>query len=98
MRYKDRWPEQARKIFSYNVGRSDNKDDKYRLWSHVELVKLKIKEGNEVDVEAAINKMVRDFAGEPILANELIWPGDYASRSRGVSLIRRRQSLQRPRW
>ncbi|MDH7598873.1 MAG: tetratricopeptide repeat protein, partial [Sedimentisphaerales bacterium] len=70
MRYRDRWPQQARLIHRYNAEHS-NKADKYTLWSAVELVKGYIQQGSQEQAEQAINNLMRDYSNHPQLGVEL---------------------------
>ncbi|MDH7598595.1 MAG: hypothetical protein QHH07_03015 [Sedimentisphaerales bacterium] len=70
MRYRDRWPQQARLIHRYNAEHS-NKADKYTLWSAVELVKSFIRAGELDKAQAAIDTLAHDYANRSSLPVEL---------------------------
>jgi len=75
MRYRQTRPVQARQVHQYNAEQS-SKDDQYAMWSQTELAKSWILEGNEKEAEAAGNRLMTVFAGQPTLPTELCRLGD----------------------
>jgi len=70
MRYRDRWPAQAARLHRYNAEHS-SKDDKYTLWSQVELAKWYIIDGNDVASQGAIDRLMGVYRDHPELGVEL---------------------------
>jgi len=70
MRYRDRWPAQAAKLHKYNAEHS-SKDDKYTLWSQVEVAKRYIQDGNDVASQGAIDRLMGVYRDHPELGVEL---------------------------
>ncbi len=65
----------AVKLYQY-AAENFSKDDKYTMWSQVEMVKYHIRDGNEPAAEAAYNKLISDFSNQPALATSVSQIGD----------------------
>jgi tetratricopeptide (TPR) repeat protein len=67
--------DKALKLHKHNTENSP-KDDKYTMWSQMEIIKYHVRDGNEPAVDAAYEKLINEFSDQPTLATEICRVGD----------------------
>jgi tetratricopeptide (TPR) repeat protein len=62
--------DKALELHRYNVEHS-SKNDMYTMWSQVEIIKSYIRDANEPAADAAFDKLLKVFSGQPTLPKEI---------------------------
>jgi tetratricopeptide (TPR) repeat protein len=71
MRYKKSGRnEKALELHKYNIEHS-SRDDKYTMWSKVEIVKSHIRDANDIAADEAFGELLAEFSGQPTLPKEI---------------------------
>lgn len=67
--------DKAKKLYKY-AAENFSKDDKFTMWSQVEVVKYHVRDGNEPAAEAAYKKLISNFSNQSALAASISQIGD----------------------
>lgn len=71
MRYKKSGSnEKALELHKFNIEHS-SKDDKFTMWSKVEIVKSHVRDANDVAADEAFDELLAEFSGQPTLPKEI---------------------------